>query len=92
MKKICFYSVTNPDICFCLGFAPEDAEKGAELAKKGLQLWLDGEEEYEDAGYMEPSEELLDDAGIKYEELDYFDEEGELLPEYENEKLEYICA
>lgn len=98
MKNVELYSETNPDIAFVVRFSDDDYKQGKELALEGFSLWcfqeptkhLPDAEEWQDAGFAEPSMYLLDKAGIAYEILDWLDEEGELLPEYQNEDVEYI--
>lgn len=50
----------------------EDYSKAIPLALEGWRKWNNPEEfpEYEASGYAEPSMEMLDDAGIKYQILD----------------------
>lgn len=104
MKKVEFYSEANPDIAFILGFEDEYYEEGKALALEGFQAWCFGEatEHYSEeealsiqdyCGYAEASEELLDNAGIPYTTFyGWLDEEGELLPGYENEDVEFVSC
>ena len=96
MKNYIISSFVNPDIAFAIGFEEADAEKGSAIALEGFRAWTFGEatehytaEEaqsiYDCCGYEEASIELLDKANISYTELDWLDENGDVLPEYENE-------
>ena len=96
MKNYIFESSMNPDIAFVLAFNDKDAEQGSRLALEGFRAWTFGEatehyteEEaksiYDCYGYEEASKELLDKANISYTELEWLDEDGDILPEYENE-------
>lgn len=72
MKKIfVIWSYCN-EIGFGVEVDEKDYDKAVELAVEGWEKWKDPEEypEYEQAGYAEPSCELLDEAGIEYRILD----------------------
>jgi hypothetical protein len=85
-KRLGFTQVTNPEICFALEVSEKDEKRVIELANIGLAAWgnpeavLEGEfvpdftaddtEWIEQAGFCEPSLELLDRAGIQYKEIE----------------------
>lgn len=67
-KKIVIWSELN-QMGFCIIVDDADYPKAKELAQKGFDMWNDPENypKYNDVGYAEPAEELLKEAGIKYE-------------------------
>lgn len=66
-KRVVIYSELN-DIGFCIIVDDADYVKAKKLAQKGFDMWNDPENypKYHDAGYAEPAEKLLKEAGIKY--------------------------
>ena len=105
MKNIEFYSTMNPDLAFIISFEDEYYEEGKALALEGWQAWCFGdeatehlsEEEVKDIhdnwGYDEASSYLLSLAGIPHLIQDeWLTEDGELLPEYENEDVEFVSC
>lgn len=102
MKNVLIYSVTNPDMAFCIALEDQYYEEGKELTIEGYNAWWSGEESdnisakeaqdiYDSYCYGDAGCYLLDKKGIPYTWLDWLDENGELLPEYENEDIEYIA-
>ena len=97
LKTIVVQSEMNPEIGFA-AIITSEMEKAEELIRAGFEAWV-GNNEYRKkyfpnrdeawfdcVGYQEPSEELLEDAGITgvtFEEC--FDEEGELLPKFKED-------
>ena len=67
-KAFIIYSYFN-DFGIAFKVDEKDYEKAKELAYEGFDRWHDPIKypEYHDIGYAEPSEELLKEAGIKYE-------------------------
>ena len=101
MKNVMIYSPTNPDMAFCIALEDACYEQGKAYALEGFSAWWSGEESdnitadeaqalYNDYCYGEAGCFLLDKFGIPYTWLDWLDEDGELLPEYENEDIEYV--
>lgn len=66
-KTFIVEDVTNLDIAFAVTVDEKDYEKAKELCLEGYTRWHNPEcyPEYEFLGYAEPSEILMNDAGIK---------------------------
>lgn len=77
MKAFAVCSLENPDCAFVVKVENDaDYEKAKELALEGYYNWHDVENhpELEQAGYVEGVIALLNEAGIKHEIDDYWDE------------------
>ena len=72
MKKVIIIWSEMNQMGFGVEVEQEDVKRAAELAEEGFRRWNDPETypEYYYDGYAEPSEWLLDEAGIKYRILD----------------------